>query len=72
MTTVLAVVGVIVYIFIGIVVEATLMEEDGDPFDNAWMAVIWPLIIAGFVVFGFCVGAFKLGKYINNKIFKKK
>lgn len=71
MTTVLAVVGVIVYIFIGIVLEATLMEEDGDPFDNAWMAVIWPLIIAGFAVFGFCVGAFKLGKCINNKIFKK-
>ena len=63
-------VGLLVYIFVGIGAQAMILEEDEDPFDNAWIVVVWPFVIAGFIVYGFAAGAYMLGKYIKNK-FKK-
>ena len=72
MITALIIIGILAYIFIGIGIQAMVLDDDDEPFDHIYIVVLWPLLVAGFTVFGFVAGAHKLGKIIKNKFKNKK
>ena len=66
MITTLNIVGLLVYIFVGLGIHSYVRKDDSS-FERVWSIVIWPIIMFGFIMHCCWLGIFRFGELIGRK-----